>query len=281
MTTNEAQSKTEQKDLTELKKKLDNLNESKEFWYKKKADIGQQIREKIDSVKSLKKQRNELTNNVKDLKKKRDSLNKQISEKIKDIIGNKKIFKSSGNINLGKAKKEYEDLEFKIQTVPMNFDTEQKLMKRIKVLKKQIDQANELNVSKEEFKKITEETDGLKKEANEIHKKLKEDADESQKLHEEFISRSKEIDKLKLEEDEAYKKFTELKKEFVELNSQVKDKVSVVKQAKRETKSKKHAENKKKEEKLMAEKTKDVEEKISKKKKLTTEDLLILQRKKD
>ncbi|MFT4260974.1 MAG: coiled-coil protein [Candidatus Woesearchaeota archaeon] len=268
-------------DVSSLKKKLDELNQQKEEWFSKKAEIGLQIKNKINLIKDLKKERNTLTNEVRDLKKKRNTLNKKISEKIKDIVGVERPTLKGKKVSPGRLKKEIDDLEFKLQTVPMKLESEQKLMKRLKELKKQYSEFKKVKETSESFKKVSKETDDLKDDANKFHEVLQEKADKSQEIHEKLVEESKLVDALKEEEDVAYKKFLEYKKEFTELNSQLKDTFKSMRTEHVKAKSEKKAQIKKQNEKVIEEKAKDVEEKISKKKKLTTEDLLIMQRTKN
>lgn len=266
-----------EEDVSSLKKRLDELNEQKEAWFSKKAEIGIQIKDKISQIKDLKKERNALTNDVRELKKKRNVLNKDISDKIKTIVGtDKPVFKNKNSAS--KLKKEIDALEFKLETVPMKLESEQRLMKKLKELKKEYKQFEETKETTEVFKKASKETDSLKEEANKFHEVLKQKAQKSQELHEKLVKESKLVDDLKLKEDEAYAKFLEFKKEFTELNAKLKDKFKTIKTETVKAKSDKKAAVKRQNDKVIEEKAKDVEEKISKKKKLTTEDLLIMQR---
>lgn len=268
-------------DVTALKHKLDELNEQKEAWFSKKAEIGVQIKEKIGYIKDLKKERNVLTNEVRDLKKKRNNLNKQISDKIKDIVGVERPTLKGKKVSGSRLKKEIESLEFKLETTPMKLEAEQRLMKRLKELKKDLKVFEESKEQSSAYKKVSKETDTLKEDANKMHEDLQVKAQRSQDLHEELVKESKFVDDLKVQEDEAYKKFLEFKKEFTELNNQLKDKFKTIKAVTTKAKSDKKAAIKKQNDKVIEEKAKDVEEKISKKKKLTTEDLLIMQRTKN
>lgn len=272
-------------EIAVLKKKLNTVNKQKEDWFSKKADVGNQIKEKITEVKNLKKKRNELTNKVKDLKKQRNELNTKISSNIKTIIEKKKdavpVFERGKRISPRKIKAEIDALEQKIETQPMKFDAEQRMMKKVKSLKKQLKEMGGLDDSKKSLGVISKETDKFKKSANQLHKTLQDTAKESQELHEKLIEISKKIDDLKKQEEESYQKFFDHKKEFTNLNNELKDKLKSMQEIKTkldENKVELSAETHKKQQKTLKQKTKEVEEKISKKKKLTTEDLLIMQR---
>jgi uncharacterized coiled-coil DUF342 family protein len=84
---------------------------------------------------------------------------------------------------------------------------------------------------------------------------------------------TKKINNLKKEQEDAFKNFIESKEKFSKVNEQLKDKL---KQAK-DLGAALYQKNKKDTERMLDEKSKEVEEKLKSKKKLTTEDLMILQ----
>ncbi|MFW5852666.1 MAG: DUF7121 family protein, partial [Nanoarchaeota archaeon] len=121
-------------------------------------------------------------------------------------------------------KKEMESIKFKLETEPMSFTAEQKLMKRVKEIKKILENSSDNSELSSNIKSLSKEIDDLKKEADEVHKVVQESAVESQKKHEEMIQFSKKIDDLKVKEEEAYKTFTKYKDDFVALNNKLKEK---------------------------------------------------------
>ena len=75
------------KEISDLRDKLNSIDEQKETWFDKKEEYGSKIRELIRSIKNDKAKRNELTKKVKEDKKERDKLNKEIKERISKIKG--------------------------------------------------------------------------------------------------------------------------------------------------------------------------------------------------
>ena len=273
-------------EVTILKGKLNQINKQKENWLKKKDEINKEISSKIGEIKGSKHKRNDLTSQVKNLKKTRNDLNKQINEKINEIKKLKDDYKSAcekHNVqgDPAKLKKDIESLEFKIETEPMKFDKEQKLRKEIKGLKKQYAELSAVTGVWDNVRKKSKDIDVLKKEANQIHKKVQDMAKMSQGHHEELIGESKEIDDMKKAEEEAYQKFFEYKKQFSDINDELKKKLDELKTIK-DTLDHNKVElddlKKDKDTKAFKEKEKKVQEKVKKKAKLTTEDLLVLQK---
>lgn len=269
-----------------IKKEMAKVGKEKEQWFLKKKEISDQIRDKIDSVKSSKTDRNSYTEEAKKAKEERDKLNKQITDSIKQIKTMKDAYKAVASKsgvqgNPAELRKELEALEYKMETEPMKFDKEQKFMKEIKAKRKILAEFKGVQAEWEAVSKKSKEIDALKKKANEFHKVVQNSAKSSQKEHEVLLGDSKEIDDLKKAEEEAYNKFFEHKTAFKDVNIKLKDKLKELQDIKDKLQSNNVAlkeEVKKTEMKSLKAKTAEVEEKISKKKKLTTEDLLVMQR---
>src|SRR3989338_5692714 len=121
----------------------------------------------------------------------------------------------------------------------------------------------------------------LRKEANEIHRQIQDKAGQSQVLHEDMIKISGEIDKMKAEEEEAFRKFSELKKQFHEVNGQLKEKLNVMNGISSQL-DKMHSDRREKrrqeQELFLKSKEEEVNQKIKRGEKLTTEDLLVFQK---
>lgn len=268
-----------------LKKELAAADKKKEDSFKKKQEVGSKIAEKIRLVNESKKERNELTQQVRDLKKRRDELNSQINERVQEIkklTDGKPLPKRSRKDPEGpqSLKKKIEQLEFKMETQPMGFDAEQKINKEIRDLKKQYNEKMKAFDGLEDVMVKSREIDALKKEANELHAKVTKLATDSQKRHESLINQSKEIEDLKKEEEQLYNDFLEHKKVFAELNTKLRNQLGIADEVKDVVRKERQTSKKAKEaedQKTLKERANEAEQKLKKKQKLTTEDLLAMQ----
>ncbi len=274
------------KQVEELRNKLNQLNNEKEGWFKKKEEFASQISGVIGHLSSDKKERNKFTNEVKELKTKRKELHDLIKARISEVKKfneqKKEIAKKHGiTDDPSNLVKEIEALEFKIETEGLTFDKEQKLMKVIKDKKKKLNEAKKISDIWEKTGKISKEIDDLKKQADSIHKKIQTEAGQSQKKHEQLIGSSKEIDELRAKEKEAFEKFAEAKKKFAEANIQIEEKLKETVDLKQKlgiTEERRKPKKEKTEKaKLLENGEKIVNEKLKSKKKLTTQDLLLFQ----
>lgn len=276
-------------EISLIKKELNKLNSQKESWYSKKAAFTKQITDMISSVLGAKSQRNEMTKEVKGLKKQRDDYNKKIIDlrnEITDlkkqydaVCGERKIQKTPGQL-----KTEIESLEYKMETEAFGFEKEKKLMKELKVMKKQLHELEGVSDIWTKIKEKRTELSNLRKESNNVHKQVRVKAASSQEKHEHVLGHSEEIDKIKAQEGEAFEKFQEFKTKFTEENEILKQKLiqlDELKELLKEHNVEVEEEQKAFEEKSIKVKAKEVNEKIKTGKKLTTEDLLIFQRAND
>lgn len=278
--------KAQRLQITTIKKELNKLNKEKESWFAKRSDINKEISFLISGVKDSKGKRNEITEQVKEYKKERDNLNKEIAEKVAKLKEMKTTYvdaKSKLNIKDDPTtiKKQIEKLEYIMETEPMSFSHEQKLMKEQKTLKKQLVDLGAKLGEWETVSKLSKEINKLRKQSNKAHKEIQKHAADSQVKHEVVLEKSKEIDELKVKEKEAYDKFKEYKDIFTTKNNELKallkeaDKLKSILEdndvAIEEDKQRVKAQEVKR-------KAKEVNEKIKTGKKLTTEDLLIFQK---
>lgn len=272
-------------EVMQLRQKLNGLNEVKESWFQKKEEISKRIIALIGSVRSSKEARNIKTKEARQTKDERNRINDIIKQKIGELNAlnseKEKVLSKLGiKADLSRIACQIEALELKIQTDVMDFDKEKSLNKKIKELKKQMAEGKAVSAVLDKISAKRKELDGLREKAEEKHKIVQAKASESQEKHESLLGASKEIDELKTKEEEAYKEFFKYKEQFVALNNELKEKLKLLGEAGFKVEAEKRARKAKKDEeikKTLKEKERDVEEKIKKKQKLTTEDLLVFQ----
>lgn len=273
-------------EVSKLRNTLNEIGREKESWFRKKAEFSAKIRELIQKIKEIKAKRDFLTDEIKAVKPKRDAINKSIPEKLKDLERLRKeksdLVRAAGiNDSPSRIKQQIEKLEFKIETDTASFEREKGLMKQIKGLKKIYESSASILDISSKIRAISERAKAMRKEANELHKAIQEKARQSQVLHEEILTISAEIDKNRTGEEEAFRKFSELKKQFTESNNLLKDsmvRMSGVKSQLEKIYSDKKIRKMQEQESFLKSKEEAVNEKIRKRQKLTTEDLLVFQK---
>jgi uncharacterized coiled-coil DUF342 family protein len=272
-------------DVSKLKNQLNELDKEKESWFRKNKELSRRIREAIQKIRKNKAKRDFLTQEVKELKLKRDNANKEISIKLKELD---KLRNEEAKLAKSLAIKEpsseirqhIKTLEFKIETEALPFDKEQALMKKIKELEKLYEESSILDEYNKRIKETYDLIRKIKKESNDAHQSVQEKAEQSQLLHEGILKSSDEIDTMKVDEEATFKKFLEFKQKFHKVNTQLKEKLESMNDVKSKLDKiyhEKQEKRRKEQESFLKSKEEEINQKIIRKEKLTTEDLLVFQ----
>lgn len=271
--------------IKSIRDELDVLNKEKESWMAKKNSYKQEILGILGSVRELKDERNTFTSQVKLSKKEREEVEKRLPELQKELA---ELYdkRSALSKKLGvrgdvmAVKRDIEKLQQKVETMPMSFSAEKKIMATINQKKKQLAGANEIFEVSREIKTRKKELDQLRGLRSQSHSKVQEFAKTSQKKHEGMIEESQKIDELRKQEEEAFNKFKEFKAQFKEKSQQLSEELQKLQEHQKklgivDVEKKRRVENAQK--KSLAQKVKEVQEKMKSGGKLTNEDLLVLQ----
>ena len=275
-----------QDEIKALKAKITKFNKAKEAAFDKREQLSKSISQHITKIKTSKVERDKNTGDVKATKKKRDGLNSIAREKQKELSKLEKerdelIVKHNIKGNPQLIKKDIQRMEYTLETTVMGFDKEKKLMKAIKQLKKQISESSIVTEVNDKIRVLVREVREARSDAQKLHRQVMETAASSQKKHEAIVGESKEIDTIKEEEKGANDEFLDRKKAFQEINSQMKttfDEIHEINRKLGRIKKEEQKVQKEKDSKILKSKEEIVQEKIKKKEKLTTEDLLVMQK---
>ena len=272
-------------EVRNLRGNINTLDRKKEDLFKEKRKISSDIHSRIREARDSKDKRNNLTEAVKNTKHSKEETEAKIKSLETDITKLKeekrKAMDKSGVEDPIMLKKNIKKLEFKIETEGLTFEKEKEMMKVLAKMKKQyestriiIDIENKIAQKFRELKDLHTMMD--------MHQKIVHvSAKESQKHHVELIESSKEIDELKKKEDELESSAMKYKTEIATIGEEFDKKVSRMDEIRKilgENNVKLREDVEKSNYDILKQKDNEVQEKIKTGKKLTTEDLLILQR---
>jgi len=271
-------------EINSINRELNKINDVKESSFRKKYILSRDIRKNIAYIKESRRKRDSLTKKVKELKEKRNKLNEDIKKKISEAVrlneGAKRLGKKLKIFDPQGLKGDIDRIETKLETEAMPFEKEKEISKKLKALKKSLEDASVILAINDKVKKLRHEINDSKKKSNETHNEIQKLATESQTLHERLIKSSKAIDGFKAEEQSIYKKFADSKKSFNEINDKLQEKLNKINDIRlRINKFKLEEDEKRKLEDNMVIKGKEqeIEEKIKSGKKLTTDDFFMFQ----
>lgn len=272
-------------EVKKLKDRLNEVNALKEGWFEKKEKSGKDISRLLKQVREAKSRRDALVKEIKEKKERREEYNNKIKkniEEIKRLESEKREIIKKYNIrgDPSKIKEESQKLEMMIETEALSFEKEKELMKKIKGLKKNYKDAEEVSNIWERISDISKETEQLKQMADETHKEIQSRALISQQKHEEMVGALKSLKALEEKEEEEHKGFMDYKRRFGETNNELKEKLAALNEMSKtlsEERERAEAEKKQAAEVILKGREEEIRDKLKRKKKLTTEDILAFQ----
>lgn len=263
------------------RRKRDKLNSTARRWADKRDQLNSESRENIEKANIHRKKRDSLNEQVKNAKVERETLNKKVAEAQSKLGGLKKKHLPKDGITLEKLRREIRNLEFKQQTSVLTPDKERELLDLISDNQEQVRKREKLLEGNQEIQEVLALRNEVKQNAEEAHKKVSESAESAQKEHDSMCKFYDEGDRIRKEADGAQVEFRKTKvtadeahKNHVDNVRQVHDFDKII-AGLRQKNAKARREVAETSEKKEAE---DIYERFKSGEKLSTEDLMFLQR---
>jgi len=272
-------------EVRDLRNKFNNLDRKKEELYREKRKVSSDIHSRIRVAKDSKDKRNNLTETVKTTKHSKEELEaklKLLESEVQSLKEEKqRALSKIGVSDPMMLKKDIKKLEFKIETEGVTFEKEKELMKVLSKMKKQFESSKVVGDIEHKLSSKIRDLRDIREMMDMTKKIVQVSAKESQKHHVELIESSKEIDELKKKEDTFESEAAKYKAEIAALNDELNAKMNRMDELRKvlgENNVKLREDVEKSNHEILKQKDNAVQEKIKTGKKLTTEDLLILQR---
>ncbi len=256
-----------EKRLKVLTKERDDLNEDARDFKKVRDELNASIKENLDKALKYRDERDKINKEVRKYKKLRDETNQEL----------KKMEYASGRRDILKIQGEIDKIEKTIETKVLDMRKENELVKKVQDLSKTLSEMKE-------DEKVQTEAVALKETSEAHHAKVVEFSDQAQETHEKMLEYFKNIDEVRAKADLAHNKFIETRETASAKHEEVK---AVLNEIRRKNKSldkvkakERNMESEKSKKKNMAEKeiARDIYEKFKEGKKLSTEELRLLQK---
>ena len=259
--------KSLEKTLKELTRNRDSLNDEAKTHKQLRDELNTSIKEILDKALEHRKERDKINQEVKKYKKLRDETNQEL----------KKLEWSSGKRDIMKIQDEIKNLDKTIETKVLDIRKENELVKKVTDLQKKLQ-------TMQEDEKTQKESLELKEKSESYHTKVMELSDQAQETHEQMLTYFQKIDDIRTKADEAHAKFIATREKASAKHDNVK---AILKEIRSKNKSldKAKAKERNKEDRITHEKNlqeKEKAEEIYRKfrdgKKLSTDELLLLQK---
>ena len=268
-------------DAESHKRLRDELNDKTKEWAEKRDQLNAHVRKLIEDANGRRENRDKLNSEVRETKAKRDEWNKKFNELSEAAMALRREKMPKSGLSIRKFKMELRALEKKHMTSVLSADKEKALMKEMSMLDAKI---KEIEREIEQFTEVrTAEKDAheAKDNAEDFHKKVSELAEKAQTEHDAMLKLYEEADGLRKEADAAQEKFIETKlaaddehhehiehirqvHDFDKIIAGIRDKTRKSRKDKDDTSAKKEAD--------------EIYEKFRSGEKLSTEDIMVLQK---
>jgi uncharacterized coiled-coil DUF342 family protein len=268
-------------DAERHKKLRDELNDKTKEWAERRDELNAQVRKMIDEANQKRESRDSLNSQVKEAKAKRDEWNRKFNElSDKAMILRREKMPKSG-LSIRKYKAELRALEKKHMTSVLSAEKEKALMKEMSLLDAKIKEMEKEIEQFAEVKQAEKESREAKDNAESFHRNVSELAEKAQAEHDAMLKLYEEADRLRKEADAAQDKFIEAKlaadeqhrehiehirqvHDFDKIISGIRDKGKKSRTDRDDTSAKRQAE--------------EIFEKFKSGEKLSTEDIMVLQK---
>ncbi|MCD4739778.1 hypothetical protein K8R43_01150 [archaeon] len=256
-------------ELRKLKEERDNLNEEARTLIKQGKETTVRVKRLRAELREFKTSRDEENAKVREFKEKRDAVNAKIRtriNKINKIQEEIRGLKGELDMPFHEARKQLERLEWKVQTEVMNVRQEEKIVRKIEELEEATKSTKEFMGKRKDLEKIKKELDELRKEAQAFHEVMLEHTRKSEYYHQKMLELYKNLKALEPDFKDISDKITKAKKKADKAHKHY---IDNYKETKGKTEKDVKESMKKKADKLM--------EGFKKGKKLTTDELQIIQ----
>jgi uncharacterized coiled-coil DUF342 family protein len=190
----------------------DKFNAEARTWAEKRAEVIDELRAKSSEAQAHRRQRDEFNEQVKEAKKLRDEWNRklqELSDRAQELKRNRGP--RPGAVPTWKLRKDLKELEFRHMTSALTDEQEKRLIGEMKRLEQQIREQDDQFRADPEINTVLTQLTEAKKLAEENHALVGQLAESAQREHEAMVSLYEQVDELRRQADEVQAKLLEVK----------------------------------------------------------------------
>ena len=193
------------------RRKRDELNDKTREWVEKRDALNAQVRALVDEATQHRIQRDELNAQVKAAKEERDKFNRRVNDLQDQLAEVRRRRLPRGAIPLGKLQQELKRLEFKQMTSVLSVDKERALIDEIQRFQSEVKRLEKAVEENEDVKKVREELTTARDLAEDAHRRVSELAEKAQAEHDQMTALYEQSDGQRREADRAQEEFIKTK----------------------------------------------------------------------
>jgi len=212
--------------LSALREQANNANADTKGHVEKRDKLNEKTKKLRQEIHEFKNERDNLNEKVKNLKQQRDEARAKIRAHIEEIkTHNQKIAelkKKTSRVSRRDLQKEFDDIEWKIQTTPLDMQEEKRLMERVKQLETQLSVYKKIGQHVIKISELRKELESFEANADAAHQELTEIAERSQGIHAKMIAKIAESKDIKGEADSLHSTYIQVKEQVRPLREEIK-----------------------------------------------------------
>ncbi len=214
------------KQLCTLREQHKNAKAVTKGWVEKRDKLNDKFKKLCQEIREFKNERDKFNKKVKKLKQKRDDIRAEIKTCIDEIKAHNQAIterkKKQPRESRRELQKEFDAIEWKIQTTPLDMQEEKRQMHRVKQLEMQLSVFKKIDQHVKKTSELRKEIEQLKSKAGIAHKELTDIAESSQNIHAKMIAKIAESKDIKAKADSLHKAYIQAKEQDRPLHEEIK-----------------------------------------------------------
>ena len=211
--------------LAALREQANNASADTKVHTEKRDKLNEKFKTLRQEIRELKNERDNLNEKVKILKQQRDEARAKIRAIIEELkTHNQKIAELKKKTPKGSRRdlqKEFEDIEWRIQTTPLDIQEEKRLMETVKQLETQLSVYKKIDQQVKKIAELRKELETFEANADAAHQELTETANKSQDIHAKMIAKIAESKNIKSEADRLHIAYIQAKEQVRPLHEEI------------------------------------------------------------
>lgn len=214
------------KQISELREQVNTANADTKGQVEKRDKLNEKFKKLRQEIHEFKNERDNLNEKVKTLKQQREEARAKIKERIEEIkTHNQKIAelkKKTPRESRRDLQKEFDDIEWKIQTTPLDMQEEKRLIERVKQLETQLSVYKKIDQHVKKISELRKELEPFETNADVAHHELTEIAERSQGIHAKMMAKIAESKEIKAEADGLHNNYIQAKEQTRPIREEIK-----------------------------------------------------------
>jgi len=212
--------------LAALREQVHSATADTKVHVEKRDKLNEQFKKLRQEIRELKNERDNLNEKVKILKQQRDAARAKIRADIEEVkVHSQKIAelkKKTPKTSRRELQKEFEDIEWKIQTTSLDMQEEKRLVEKVKQLETQLSIHKKIDQHAKKIAELRKELETLETKADAVHQELTETAKKSQEIHAKMTAKISESKSIKSEADSLHGAYVQAKEQVRPLHEEIK-----------------------------------------------------------